>query len=62
MPLYEYKCECGEKMTRITSMSDMKKCVKCSKCGKMAPRFILCPNAIVRHRLGESRIGRGKGR
>jgi putative FmdB family regulatory protein len=61
MPVYEYKCTCGEEIERTAPMIEMKKRVKCPKCGKMASRAIVCPNAIVHHRLGEARIGRGKG-
>jgi len=61
MAIYEYECECGEEIERTNSMADMKKTVKCPKCGKMAKRAIRNRTAIVRHRLGEARIGRGKG-
>ena len=62
MVVYEYQCVCGEEIERTSSMADMKKRAKCPKCGKMAPRAISQRTAIVRHRLGEARIGRGKGR
>lgn len=62
MPTYEYACECGEQIEREFRMSEMKQTVKCPKCGKMAKRAIVNRNAIVRHRFGEPRIGRGRGR
>ena len=58
--IYEYQCECGEVIERDYPMTQMKKKVRCA-CGKMAPRKFAVTNAIVRHRLGDPRIGRGKG-
>lgn len=57
---YEYECECGEEFECEFKMREMKSKVKCN-CGKMATRAIRQRNAIVRHRLGDPRKGRGKG-
>lgn len=61
MPKYEYLCSCGHTTSRESSMYNMKRKVKCSVCGKMAKKTFSKVNALVRHRLGDPRIGRGKG-
>jgi hypothetical protein len=62
VPYYQYNCECGEEIDRYCSLDNIKRKVKCPKCGKMAPKAVICPNAIVRHRLTEpARKGRGRG-
>ena len=61
MPMYLYECRaCGTLTERSYAMADMPHKIKCG-CGKMASRAIVNPNVIDRHRLGEARIGRGKG-
>ena len=38
MPLYAFKCECGNYMEEICSISERSQEKKCDRCGKMAPR------------------------
>lgn len=39
MPLYKYKCSCGEKIDKIHGMSETPE-VKCSKCGEEMSRLV----------------------
>ncbi len=39
MPLYEYKCECGNKIELSSPISKIVDAVKCPKCNKPAKRI-----------------------
>jgi len=62
MPTYEYKCECGELIENDSPMNNIKRRVKCPACGKMAPKAIMRPNQIVRHRYIDNSPRKGRGR
>lgn len=40
MPLYTYKCGCGHKSTRFSSIKNYQSTLECGLCGGMAERFI----------------------
>lgn len=43
MPLYRYKCSCGNVFETFRSMKD-RDTAPCDKCGKDAPKEITAPN------------------
>ena len=67
MPLYEYRCNCGETIERTCSMNNMKKKVKCPVCGKMASRSfnnfpaVQCRYSYFERSQGNPRATRGRG-
>ncbi len=40
MPIYEYRCSCGEKFEDIHRMSESSESQHCPKCGELAPRIM----------------------
>lgn len=42
MPMYDYKCSCGEKFEKNVPLVDYKEPQKCPKCGKLAKKQISC--------------------
>jgi putative FmdB family regulatory protein len=45
MPLYEYKCECGNKWEELLEVHQAHSAYQCPKCAKMAPQ-VFSPCAI----------------
>lgn len=48
MPIYDFRCECGNEFEDIFSVSEMPESVTCPECKKKAPRVIVT-NSTGRH-------------
>jgi len=46
MPLYEFKCECGNTFDKVMKMKSNSSKALCS-CGKWAKRKFSCPNLVT---------------
>lgn len=47
MPIYEYKCDCGQITERLESMNQPHKECECKFCGQVASRYWSVPNLVT---------------
>lgn len=47
MPIYEYKCDCGFKFTKLEKMDKDHSKATCKSCGQIAPRIWTVPNLVT---------------
>lgn len=48
MPIYEFKCDCGESFDEFQHLSEVSgKCAICPKCGTTAPRSWMHTNPAI---------------
>ena len=57
MPVYDYKCECGERFTKLTSYDDV---FSICKCGKAASRVAFYRNQELRTEAATIPEGEGE--